>query len=231
MFAGSDVPESTLGQPFSSRPLAIFDLDGTLLRGDSLLPFLLRYGWRRRKWGLVLLGWDLLRYGSGFLSARSAKQQMLRRVLADDSAAIVRIEVDHFCQGWVPRHLNDKMVRQLREHQRAGHRVILLTASPSVYASAVAELLGIDEVICTNTRWVPETCAIEIVGENCKGAEKLRRLQSYLGKIAPPAKSYAYGDNQTDMPVLIWAERGYLLGKRGSLVAVSTLSDRERVCR
>ena len=31
------------------RPLAVFDLDGTLIDGDSLLPFLLGYARRTRR--------------------------------------------------------------------------------------------------------------------------------------------------------------------------------------
>ena len=33
--------------PAVDRALAIFDLDGTLLRTDSFLPFLITYAWRR----------------------------------------------------------------------------------------------------------------------------------------------------------------------------------------
>ena len=36
------------------EPLAVFDLDGTLVRGDSFLPFLLSYAWRYRRFRPLL---------------------------------------------------------------------------------------------------------------------------------------------------------------------------------
>jgi phosphatidylglycerophosphatase C len=192
-------------------PVAVFDLDGTLLRGDSLLPFLLRYGWRRRRLALAFLAWYVLLYACRAVSARAAKERLLRRFLGGEPASVIGQEVARFCDGWVRRQLNEPVLRRLREHQAAGHRVILLTASPCVYVPAVADLLGIREVVCTRVKWQGETCVGEIDGANCKGEDKLRLLQSYLAGTRSLAGSYAYGDSRSDLPVLQWASRGFLV--------------------
>ena len=60
----------------AARVLAIFDLDGTLIRGDTFLPFLMSYAWRQRLWRpLLTLPFWLALYACRVLSDRAAKQR------------------------------------------------------------------------------------------------------------------------------------------------------------
>jgi HAD superfamily hydrolase (TIGR01490 family) len=194
----------------------VFDLDGTLLRGDSFLPFLVRYGWRKRRWlGLALLGGDLLLLACRVLSARSAKERTLRRLLGGDGVTELEQFTGDFCRGWVSRSLHPLGVARLREHQEQGHRVVLLSASPDVYVRAVGKHLGIEEVVCTQVVVRDGRCTGEIQGENCKGEAKLGLLRRHLGVETAPAESFAYGDSKSDLPVLRWARHGFWVTRRG----------------
>jgi phosphatidylglycerophosphatase C len=111
------------------------------------------------------------------------------------------------------------VAERLRHHQAAGHRVILLSASPDLYVPAVGRALGIAEVVSTRVAVAGGRCAGHIVGDNCKGENKLEALRRHLGGDVPPPGSFAYGDSRSDLPVLRWVASGYLV-RRGRLVEV-----------
>jgi phosphatidylglycerophosphatase C len=205
----------------ASRPLAVFDLDGTLIRGDSFLPFVLGYARsRRRLWPFLTLPVYLGLYASRLMSDRSAKQRVLVSCLRGEAKLTVAGHAERFCNRWVRPRLRDNVVARLREHQLAGHRVVLLSASPDVYVPAIGKYLGIDEVLCTRVRGDADSWEGHIDGLNCKGEAKVRLLCEYLGVDRWPGESFAYGDSKSDLPVLQWASRGFLVTKHGELERV-----------
>jgi HAD superfamily hydrolase (TIGR01490 family) len=211
----------------SEQPLAVFDLDGTLLRGDSLLPFLVYCGRQSRQWAALglFLPVVLLLYALRICSPHSAKQALLRRFLRGCTRDEVGQLAEEFANHWVERQSLEAGMERLRYHLSAGHRVLLLSASPDVYVPAIARRMGIVEVVCTRVIWDGEACRGDIFGDNCKGEAKLRMLREYLGKEGPPVESYAYGDSKSDLPVLRWVIRGYLLC-RGDFLPVRDRSGR-----
>jgi phosphatidylglycerophosphatase C len=199
-----------------ARPVAVFDLDGTLVTRDTLLPFLVSYARSQGRWRpLLWLPLALVAYLCGIWSARALKQRLLVRFLGGEPEERIRAHADWFCRSWVAAHLHPVGLARLRAHQAEGHRTILLSASPSLYVPAVAASLGIEEVICTRVR-VPDGTGRELlVGPNCKGPQKLARLQQHFGETSAPRPSFAYGDSRADLPILRWVEQGFLVGRRG----------------
>ncbi len=207
------------------RPLAVFDLDGTLTVRDSLLPFLISYALRRRRYRpVVVLPFWLLGYACRLLSARSLKERLLTAFLRDEDAASIQDHAARFCQTWIARHLHPVGLARLREHQRGGHRLILLSASPSLYVTHAAKFLGIPEVICTQVGVTDGLCTGAIIGPNCKGEVKLDLLRKHLQVQDAPTDSYAYGDHASDLPVLSWVRHGFLL-RRGRCSPVRTAAE------
>jgi len=201
--------------------LAVFDLDGTLVRGDTLLPFLLSFLWTRRRVGrLVILPVPILLYAARVWSAHTAKQWLLECTLRDESAAVIASHAEWFTSTWVARRLRTRMLGCLREHQVAGDRVVLLSASPDVYVGAIARRLGIEEVVCTEVAFRDGRCLGRIVGSNCKGIAKIERLQAHLRCEEAPEVSYAYGDSRSDLPLLRWVRSGYLITNRSEIIKV-----------
>jgi phosphatidylglycerophosphatase C len=203
------------------RALAVFDLDGTLTRRDTLLPFVVSYAWRHRSIRpLIALPMYLCLYACRLLSDRSAKERILVSFFRGQSKTNVSAHADWFCKTWLPNRLCDVVVGKLREHQKAGHRVVLLSASPDIYVPAIARELGISEVICTRVAGDDTTWHGSLVGPNYKGAAKLDRLQEYLGRKVWPGSTYAYGDQSHDVPVLQWVQNGFLVSRKSELVRV-----------
>lgn len=201
--------------------VAVFDLDGTLTRRDTFLPFLISYAGRRfRVWPLVTLPLYLGLYLCRLIPDRVAKERLLVSFLGGQKRAAVAEHADWFCRNWLIRSLRHDVVEKLREHQVAGHRVILLSASPEVYVPRIAESLEIHETICTRVFGDCHRWDGSLVGANCKGPEKLNRLCEYLADEAEFVESFAYGDRWHDLPVLEWANYGYLWTRKSGLIAV-----------
>ena len=205
----------------SPQPLAVFDLDGTLIRRDSFLPFVLGYArYRRKLIPLVTLPFWLGLYGSRLISDSNAKEKVLVSFFQGESLQNVSDFAKRFSIEWIRPRLYEQVNDRLVWHLASGHRVVLLSASPNLYVDAVGRELGISEVICTRVKATATGWNGALDGANCKGAEKLSRLLRHLGKDVWPAATYAYGDSNSDLPVLRWARHGYLVQRGGELRAI-----------
>jgi phosphatidylglycerophosphatase C len=201
-FPGAD-PEDTL---------AVFDLDGTLIQGDSFLPFLITYAWRKRRFGPILvLPFYLALYVCRILSDRDAKERLIDTFFRGEPLRDIAAHGEWFCSGWVQKHLRSAVLKKLREHQAAGHRVILVSASPDLFVPAIGKFLGIKETICTRVFCEQGHCSGKLAGPNCKGDQKVILLKAYLGIQVPPEQSYGYGDSRSDFPLLHWLRHGHLV--------------------
>lgn len=186
------------------------------MRGDCFLPFVAGYARKRGKIRSLLgMPVHVGMYLARLTRDHVAKERVLVSVLRGEPVALVAEHAAKFCDSWVRPRLRETVLARLREHQAAGHRVILLTASPEVYVLPIAKMLGIDEVICTRVRHSAETWDGTIEGKNCKGEEKLKALIAYLGTDSWPGQSYAYGDSDSDLPVLKWATDGIRITRSG----------------
>jgi HAD superfamily hydrolase (TIGR01490 family) len=106
--------------------------------------------------------------------------------------------------GW----MRDDVVKRLRWHQSQGHVVVLVSASLSPYLEPLGDLLEVDAVLCTELESDGKVFTGKIRGTNCRGLEKVRRLQSWCDSSGIPVSSvrYAYGDSSGDTEMLASVE-------------------------
>ena len=89
--------------------------------------------------------------------------------------------------------------------------MIICTASPRIYVRFIAERLGVAEVISTELEIKDGCYTGKLLGKNCAGEEKLRRIKKYLGTDRYNGVALAYGDRKSDLSLLKWADEGWLL--------------------
>jgi phosphatidylglycerophosphatase C len=210
--------------PAAGRPVAVFDLDGTLLRGDTTVEFIrgliLRSPYRT---AAALAMAPLL--GPFFfmpLTRRNAITVLLwiatvglppRRI----EALVRRFAAAHAAEG---NQIKDVLDR-LHGHLAAGDRVIVATGCADWLAAAVCRALGLDtvEVVAARLRQgrtfvaPSRDCGMwnalpTSTGVMSFGLEKLRRLAA-AGITFPVA--YAYTDSATDLPLLLAATRRHVV--------------------
>ena len=195
--------------PASGPPpvVAAFDVDGTLTTGDCVTPFLRRAAGRR-------LWTTLLRHplALGAAAARRDRDR-LKELACSALRGIESTEIEHlgevFAREVGAGRLRDDTVARLRRHRELGHTVILASASLDPYLVPLGRSLGVDAVVCTVLeRGRDGRLTGRLVGANCRGAEKARRVRGWLREHdLADAELWAYGDSSGDDELLALADR------------------------
>ena len=213
-----------------ATPIALFDLDGTILAGDTFLPFVISYALKHHRMArLPVLALYAAGKVAGVFSAQRAKQGVLRAVFRGEECAHISEHAESFCRTWLARRLRPDVQSRLTDHLRAGHRVLLVSGSPDLYVTTFARLLDIPEVVCTRVEQIDGKCTGNLASANCKGDGKLAMVQKYLDCEQSPGASYAYGNSRSDLPLLQWVAHGHFV-KRWSGRVVS-MSDSRKAAR
>jgi len=97
---------------------------------------------------------------------------------------------------WPARRMD--VVNELRDHVKAGHRVIIASGAYQPVVSLFAQRIGSDEAIGTPVEVFNGQLTGRIAGDFNTGQEKIRRLQRQLkGGVL----DLAYGDTMADVPM------------------------------
>ncbi|HEV7863721.1 MAG TPA: HAD-IB family hydrolase [Acidimicrobiia bacterium] len=203
------------GDALPPRPLAAFDLDGTLTRRDTLMPFLLRAVGRDRAYRAVLASsLPLARAAAlGGTNRDAAKATVLRRVLAGVPLAALVEAAESYADHVVAHGLRPDVRARVDWHRSEGHELVLVSASPELYVAPIGRRLGFDEVLAT--RLEVDAAGLltgRLMGANCRGPEKVVRLREWRGEALVVA--YAYGDSTGDREMLALAASGVKLARR-----------------
>ncbi|HET7313709.1 HAD-IB family hydrolase [Salinisphaera sp.] len=194
---------------FSPR-IVVFDLDVTLTRYDTFLPFIVGYLRHHRKrrsvwlWKLPVALLKFWRWGD----RTWLKTEMLRAFIGGEPRARVAQWTERFVDDLLDEAMREQGLAQLRDFQSRGVRVILASASFDIYVERIAEKLDIGEVLATRAAWNSRGRLVGLDGENCRHEEKLRRVKALPDMPEDGAGVAAYSDSHADLPLLSWAEHG-----------------------
>jgi len=195
------------------RVVAVFDLDGTITRRDTLYPYVWHY-LARRPWRLArllavvpaLLAWLFAGRDRGRLKAA-----LLRHTLRGESRAAIAAWNDTWLPRVIARELQPGAVAAIASHRHRGDTLVLMSASVDLYVPRLGELLGFGHVVCTEVLWKGERLDGALTTANLRGEEKARCLAQLRAELAPVASVTAYGNSASDLPHLRLAERGVLV--------------------
>lgn len=192
--------------------VAIFDLDGTITRHDTLLPFLAGYLRRQplRALRLWRLPFSLARYALGLSGRGQLKSTLIRQVMYDADRRSIDQWAAEFCRTRLPRMLNPGALTAIDRHRAAGDRLVLLSASVDLYVPVIASNLGFDEAVCTGLSWNGDRLEGRLTTENRRGSEKHRCIESLRGRF-PGARFAAYGNAESDFEHLLAVEEPLLV--------------------
>lgn len=199
----------------AARPLAAFDLDGTLTRRDTLMPFLLRTIGRDRTYrALLASSVPLARAAAlGGPHRDRAKVAVLQRVFGGLPLAALAEAAESFADHVVAHLLRREVRARVEWHRGQGHDLVLVSASPELYVTPIGRRLGFDAVLATRLEVDPDGCLTgRILGANCRGPEKVVRLREWRGDTLTVA--FAYGDSAGDREMLALAATGVKVGRR-----------------
>ncbi|MHB8812356.1 MAG: HAD-IB family hydrolase [Steroidobacteraceae bacterium] len=193
--------------------LAVFDLDGTITRYDTLVPYALGFVVRKRPWrlaALLLVLPVLLGYAVGLTGRGGLKSAFIRATLGGCRRKDLERWTGAFVDRLVACGLYPQAIEAIQAHARAGDHLVLLSASTDLYVPAIARALGFEEVICTGVRWNGERLSGKLTTPNRRGEEKARCIAALRARF-PGVQTVAYGNAASDLEHLKLVERGVLV--------------------
>jgi phosphatidylglycerophosphatase C len=193
--------------------LAVFDLDGTITRHDTLVPYALGFVVRARRWrlpALLLVLPALLGSALGLVDRGGLKSAFIRATLGGCRRQDLERWTVKFLERLIKRGLFPQAIAAIEAHARAGDHLVLLSASTDLYVPAIARALGFQEAICTGLRWDGELLDGTLTTPNRRGEEKARCVAALRARYAGESAA-AYGNAASDIAHLKLVERGVLV--------------------
>ena len=210
--------------------LAIYDMDRTVTRRATYTPFLLYCAMRRAPWRLLLVPLvigSMLAYVARLIDRARLKEINHRLLLGGkihprDLAPLV----EGFAERQVATNVRPGALTAIARDKAEGRRVVMATASYTLYARAIAQRLGFDDVIGTGSIvGLDERVHARIDGENCYGPAKLRMIADWVersGLTDAHGHVRFYSDHVSDAPVFEWADEAVAVNPHHKLRRLAT---------
>ncbi|CAD5107759.1 HAD family hydrolase [Zestomonas carbonaria] len=191
-------------------PLAIFDLDDTLIDGDCASL------WCRH---MANLQWA---DGESFLARESELMELYAEgklamedymaftltPLVGRTAEEVEYEVGPFVEDVIEPLIHSDAMRRVAAHRAAGDRVLVISASARFLVSAIAGRLGIDEVLAIELDERHGSFSGDTLGVLTYREGKITRLRAWLeGQGESLDGASFYSDSHNDLPLLRLVDR------------------------
>jgi HAD superfamily hydrolase (TIGR01490 family) len=190
------------------KRLALFDLDNTLLAGDS-----------DYEWGQFLVDRGVLEREAYEAQNRKYYEQYKAGTLDihEFLGFALRPLADHSPEdlaGWHGEFMRQRILPMIRpparalvrRHQQAGELCALITATNSFVTAPIAREFGIEHLIATEPERLNGRFTGRVAGTPCFRDGKLVRLDQWLDalgrRLADFEASTCYSDSHNDLPLL-----------------------------
>jgi len=205
--------------------LAIYDMDRTVTRRATYTPFLLHCALHRAPWRLLflpLVAGSMLAYVARLIHRAKLKEINHHLLLgAKIHPRELKPLVDSFAEKQVATNIRPGARAAITRDHAEGRRLVLATASYRLYADAIAERLGFDDVIGTGSvTGLDERVHAKIAGENCYGPAKMRMIADWVeasGLKGAHGHVRFYSDHVSDQPAFEWADEPVAVNPHGKL--------------
>lgn len=196
---------STLSDSREKTGLAIFDLDNTLITGDS-----------DHAWGDFLIETGVVdaethrkannQFYQDYLDGTLDMQRYLEfslQPLAEHPMAQLHQWREAFIERKILPLITQKSLQLLAEHRERGHYLLIITATNRFVTEPIARHLGVDDLIATDPELADGRYTGRVSGIPSFQAGKVTRLDQWLtaqGRIYP--ETWFYSDSHNDVPLL-----------------------------
>ena len=189
--------------------LSLFDLDNTLLDGDS------DYAWAQHLIELGILDREFYeaendRYYRDYLAGNLD----IRAFLDFQLAPLARYSLEQL-QAWRADFLAHKIKPMLlpeamelvRARINQGDKVAIITATNAFITRPIADLFGVEHLLATEPEFLAGRYTGKTVGEPCFQGGKVSRLHAWLAQVGLKLKdfeqSWFFTDSRNDLPLLL----------------------------
>ncbi|HEY8805545.1 MAG TPA: HAD-IB family hydrolase, partial [Clostridium sp.] len=195
--------------------LAIFDIDYTLTKRETLVEFYFFMMKKNPKFIKYLPKsiFSSIFYVFKIYDASKAKKTFIRFIDGIEESDMKKI-VKEFYEKRLSKILYKDAIDMIKKMKMEGYKIYLISASAEFYLSEFYNIKEVDKII--GTRFIKENGLHRntMLGENCKGEEKVTRLKEVLkkGNIEVDFEnSYMFSDSLSDLPLFDLVGHPYLI--------------------
>ena len=185
--------------------LAIFDLDNTLLAGDS-----------DHAWGQFLVAHNLVdrqyyerenerfcrAYQDGALDIHEYLAFALSPLAQHDLSTLEQWRRDFMHSKILPM-IKPKAQNLVDKHRQAGDTLVIVTSTMDFITQPIAQEFGIEHLIASQAEILNGRFTGNVVGTPCYRHGKVERLRTWVEEREESmAGSWFYSDSHTDLPLL-----------------------------
>ena len=185
--------------------LAIFDLDHTLLSGDS-----------DHRWGDFLVKKNLVdgelykrtndkfydQYKQGTLDIYKFAEFSFQALTEHSKETLAELHVE-FMKDVISPMISEKARSLVNHHRQQGHVLLVITATNSFISRPIVDAFGIPHLLATEPKIVDGRYVNSIEGTPCFQEGKVKRLQEWLDQENFNLDgSYFYSDSHNDCPLM-----------------------------
>jgi HAD superfamily hydrolase (TIGR01490 family) len=205
--------------------LALFDLDNTLLAGDS-----------DYEWGQFLIDHGVLdrevyeaqnrayyeQYVAGTLDIHEYLGFALRPLAEHTAADLGRWHAE-FMRLRIRPMIMPAARRLVRRHLDAGELCAIVTATNSFVTAPIAREFGVEHLIATEPEAIDGRFSGRVAGTPCFREGKVQRIDEWLASLGRRLKDFAesafYSDSHNDLPLLERVSRPVAVDPDAALAA------------
>jgi HAD superfamily hydrolase (TIGR01490 family) len=212
----------------TSKRLALFDLDHTLLPLDSdyqWAVFMAKSGRAGNPTEALRRNEELMdRYNAGELTAEQAAEFMLG-LLAAHPPHLLAAWHEEFMQNVIRPAMTQTAIELVQKHLAAGDLCAVVTATNSFVTAPIARAFGVPTLIATDPEYVAGRYTGKILGIPSFKHGKVVRVNSWLEGMSQRLHdfdaSYFYSDSINDLPLLEVVTHPIVTNPSESLLAVA----------
>ena len=206
----------------TNRKLAIFDLDNTLIAGDS-----------DHSWGEFLFAEGLvdaethrktndafyIDYQQGKLDVNAYLHFVLGTFADKTPSDIVPLQ-NRFVDTVIQPMMLPKAQQLLQQHRDNGDELLIITATNELITAPIARLLGVDNLLASQAELANGKYTGAPTGVPCYREGKVTRLQQWLTENAFELESACfYSDSHNDIPLLEYVGTAIVVDGDSKLLA------------
>ena len=193
--------------PNTEKTVAFFDVDGTLLKSTIVhcyiwmrslqLPFFLKHLW--------LIGFlpKIVYYLILDSISRTRFNEVFYRNYRGLEVAEMKMLSTEMFEAYIRPKIFSEAASQIQEHKEQGTAIVLVTGSLDFVVQPIADYLAVDAVLAPQLREQDGQFTGELTTAPLIGEAKAEAMRNYADQHEVSLEeSYAYGDSQSDLPML-----------------------------
>lgn len=212
------------------KKVLLLDIDYTVINTDSMIDFMIYSLKKKTIKTIIMIPYIfivLVLHAMNIVSLKKAKEAVFSPIINFSTE-----ELKLFFDDCIIKRMNSSMIDIINKSKKDGFYIVMITASPYAYMKYFKDYGFADKVIATELTYKDDKYVNKIIGDNCKGDEKVKRINQFFSEVEIEVdydNSYAYSDSKSDLPMLSLVKNAFIVNKKNGEIIENLNKNRANV--